>query len=151
MKFLGIKWRYRYCFLLKYLWLLPSKLSSKLCIERCRSRNSMYIFTLGALVFFYYSTCATYQYSKKTGNRKRLHHVILALVAVSFMKDGARFRTNDFRDKNWIVVISDGILSGVSCIECCFQEIQQHKKMITITIVFCLWEVSRFRVLSFEF
>ena len=43
MKFLGDKWRYRYCFLLKYLWLLPSKLSSKLCIERCRSQNSIYI------------------------------------------------------------------------------------------------------------
>ena len=47
--FLGIKWTYRYCFLLKYPWLLPSKLSIKLCIDwRIRSENSvyMYIFTL---------------------------------------------------------------------------------------------------------
>ena len=38
--FLGMKWRYRYCFLLKYLWLIPSKLSTKLCIERLERENS---------------------------------------------------------------------------------------------------------------
>ena len=37
--FLGIKWRYRYCFLLKYLWLIPSKSSTKPCIEGYRSEN----------------------------------------------------------------------------------------------------------------